>query len=165
MGLLGVNSVLQINTGSYGSPAWSTCDFVRNLTAKPSSQKAEANTRKSRVNKNVKTNFDLTFTGDMLAEESALYTTFIEGGIAPDAKFDFRILNGPPGEPGTRGWRFDGQIGLSEEPQDRDGVEYPSFEVFVTPSANPVLAMKVTGTIGSPVAQYAEVKGATLSWS
>jgi len=147
---LGIESVLYLNGGTYGSPTWGALTFINDLTVNNQWDKADANSRASRIKQAVKTLLGLSWTGTILVpgETDADYTTIINAMNA-DTVLDIMVLNGPNTENGVRGYRCDVQVTNATEDQGGGAVLYDQIEFMPTPSTNPPKSVLVTS--GAPV--------------
>jgi len=147
---LGIESVLYLNGGTYGSPTWGALTFINDLTVNNQWDKADANSRASRIKQAVKTLLGLSWTGTILVpgETNADYTTIIDAMNSDDI-LDIMVLNGPNTENGVRGYRCDVQVTNATEDQGSGAVLYDQIEFMPTPSANPPKSVLVTS--GAPV--------------
>jgi len=151
MGLLGINSVLYRNTGSHGSPSWSPVTVIADLSANATWDKADANSRASRIKKSLKTMLGLTFTGNLKVKPGdANYEAFIDA-VNSDDILDLLILNGSKDTEGSRGYRIDAQVSEGTEDQAMANALYLAITIDPTDSDNEPQAVYVGA---GPTIQY-----------
>src|SRR5690242_19983442 len=106
MSLLGINSKLYRNTGTWDSPVWAEITGISDLSRSGSWNKATYTTRRSRIEVARKTTLGLTITGKAEVDPdddgyNALYAAFLDG----DNPIDLMVLQGPEDQNGVTGFR------------------------------------------------------------
>lgn len=145
----GIDCVLYVNTsGDYDAPTWTEADCIRDFKQTVSWNKGPAGTRKSRVNKSVKTTLDLSWSGSFENDGSAAAVA-IKAATLSDDPLDLLILNGPLDEDGRDGFRVDCQVFKADQDQGRESVIYPEIDIEPTPSDHEPKAVLISG--GVPV--------------
>lgn len=148
----GIDCVLYLNTGSYDTPTWVEADCIRDFKQSLSWNKGAAGTRKSRVNKSVKTTLDLSWSGSFENDGSAA-AGVLKAAILSDDVLDLLILDGPNDENGREGFRVDCQVFKADTDQGREALLYPEIDIEPTVSGHEPKAVVVSG--GVPV--YADI--------
>ena len=148
------------SAGNYGTPTWSECTVINDLTQNLTATEAEANSRASFINQTVITAADLNWTGTMKSDGSATWTILYEG-LLESTTLDFLILDGGSTTNGTTGFRADCVITDVTTDQGRNNRVYNSIKIMPTESDNPVKAVLVTNN----ALTYATVTGTTLSYA
>lgn len=148
MAKLGIKCKLYLNTGTYGSPTWAEVKCIRDFKQTKAWQTGDVGSRKSRVNKKVKTTLDLSWSGTYEPDEGA-ESAAIAQAADTDRILDLMILDGKRDANGVTGIRADCQVTKADTDQGRETVIYPEIEIFITESANDPKWATVTS--GAPV--------------
>jgi hypothetical protein len=162
---LGVNSKAYYNSATRASPTWVEVKSIRELTIDATFGKAAANVRGERVNKMVKTNTDLNFTGSIRKDTAAATLAVINAAIAPDAILDMLFLDGSRTVVGSRGFRADVQVIMTGESQTIDDVVYNEIEFFPTPTDNEPVAVSIESESGSATYKEAAINDDALEFA
>ncbi|MGL5097508.1 MAG: hypothetical protein ACRDD1_18115 [Planctomycetia bacterium] len=117
--MLGIDAKLYRNTGTYGTPTWTSVDCISDCAVSPVWDKNEVMIRASRTKMQVKTMLGIEVAAKLLATLSGdTQLIAIQDAMNSDAQHDFLVLNAATTAIGARGWRFWGQVFQASESQN-----------------------------------------------
>lgn len=146
--MLGINAVAYYNSGSHGTPSWQPITAFESVNVAPAYDKADANSRASRVKKSAKTMLGIAITGRLKKKPGDDGYELIMDALQDDTVLDLMICDAPHDQDGMRGWRADFQVNAATEDQGSGVVMYEDLTIDIADSDNPVYAVEYTTTGG-----------------
>lgn len=139
MTIRGKDCVLEINTGTYGSPTWAEITCARDVNWTLSYDEADASCRADSYRTSVNIIGAVEVTGNALKDKGdASYTAFEAAALA-GTTLDVRVSDGDPDTTGTNTLRFDGQIQNWQEGQPYEDLVTNDFTIKPTKTDNSIL--------------------------
>lgn len=127
---VGIKGVVYRNTGTYGSPTWTACPLIRDVTPNFPWDMVDASVRGSRAKLYAKTQIDLGAQVVMRADDADTdYAAWVDAAVSATAKLDLLILDGPITAEGARGVRAEFLVSMSTQAQNIGDVVYSTFDV------------------------------------
>lgn len=125
-----IAGVVYRNTGTYGSPTWTACPLIRDVTPNFPWDMVDASVRGSRAKLYAKTQIDLGAQVVMRADDADTdYNAWVDAAVSPTGKLDLLILDGPITAEGARGVRAEFVVGMSTQAQAIGDVVYSTFDL------------------------------------
>jgi hypothetical protein len=138
----GFSGIFARNTGTYGTPTWTTVTIVRDLTITLEAAEADVSSRGSRFKRYIATLIEFGVELEFIYDPAnASYVAMLAAAIAnPPTTIEFAVADGTIATSGTQYVRFHAQVfGMGRSEPLEDGMTN-SCMLKPTPNSNDTLA-------------------------
>lgn len=148
---VGANSRVYANTGTYGSPTWTSIGLLKDDQEATPWDMVEAGAKETKAKLFAKTRIDIAQTLIVRADDAdTRYNALADAAESQTTVVDLLVLDGPITAEGARGYRAEFLVNKTGKPRDIDGVIYVTFELKPAWTSNGYPKFVVMGASSAP---------------